>query len=183
MTTKTSYLLGIFAAIVIGTLLYQKLCVGCIIPQKPMNSDKESLLDSGPVKSLISPFLVNDGTYTHEVNDNFDFYLSSPSFIMPISDELKDGIANLKDYLDSNPEKIIALTGVYTENEENNTPYANLGLARANSVKNHLALSGISTTQINTFGKLMQNLVAEQDVLSGPILYAFSEMISEQQQH
>ena len=111
MTTKTSYLLGILAAIVIGTLLYQKFCASCILVQNQADLEQEKIQEISPVKSLISTFTVNDGAYGYEVNDNFDFYLSSPSFIMPISNEIKDGISSLKDHLSSHPEKQITLTG------------------------------------------------------------------------
>ncbi len=170
MTTKTTYLLGILAVIGIGTLLYINLCSSCIAP----STDAVIKQIKNP-QAKSNSFSIVDGDFKHTIEDNFNFKLSSPSFLMPISDELKAGIVTIKEYLEANPIKVLALTGLYAEGEENNTPYHTLGLARAHSVKNQLMLSGIPSKQITTAGKLMDRLTLEGTTLLGPITYAITE--------
>lgn len=175
MTRKTTYLLGILAVVIIGTFLYWNLCSECRVAS---NQEKVASIKS-IITSPTYPFLVSDGDYSYEANENFNFNVSNPSFLMPISSGLKDGIASLKDYLSSNEQRTIDLTGFYSSNEENYTSFSNLGLARANSVKNHLMLSGIPSTQINTMGELKENIISFEDVLLGPITYSISKQEEE----
>ncbi|MEZ4809687.1 MAG: hypothetical protein R2819_04945 [Allomuricauda sp.] len=169
MTTKTTYLLGLFAVIVLGTLLYLNLCSACVMAQDRVDTAaKESVC---PLVLSIHTFSIKDGEFAIEVNDNFNFRVSTPSFLMPISEELKNGVSSLRDYLDANPEKEINIIGFYTEREENTTSFSNLGLARANSVKNHLAVSGISSERIHAKGQLMGDMALLEDVFWGPVSF------------
>lgn len=176
MTRKTTYFLGILAVIIIGTFLYLNLCSECKISQNSVNVIQDEAVPIIPTVDPTSyPFSVSDGDYSLEVNDNFNFNHSNPSFLMPISNSLKDGISNLEGYLSSNTGKILNITGFYAPDEENNTAYPNLGLARANSVKNHLISSGIPSAQINTLGKVMEDMVPDETVFLGPISYDISK--------
>lgn len=176
MTRKTMYFLGILAAIIIGTFLYLNLCSECMVSSDSANALQEEAVPIAPTTNSTSyPFSVSDGDYSYEVNDNFNFNLSNPSFLMPISSKLKDGVTSLKDYLNSNTGKVLNLTGFYATDEENYTAFPNLGLARANSVKNHLVSSGIPSAQINTMGKLMEDMVPDENVFLGPVAYTISK--------
>ncbi|PWL40054.1 hypothetical protein DKG77_04300 [Flagellimonas aquimarina] len=175
MTRKTAYLLGILAVVIIGTFLYVDLCSECRIA-----SNQEAAITPQSITTLPTyPFLVNDGDYSFEANENFNFNESSPSFLMPISGELKNGIFSLKDYLSSNNQKTIDLTGFYSDKEENHSSFSTLGLARAHSVKNHLVLNGIPSEQINTMGKLKEDMIPNKGVFWGPIAYNISTTVEE----
>ncbi|MEO9512276.1 MAG: OmpA family protein [Flavobacteriaceae bacterium] len=176
MTRKTIYFLGILAAIIIGAFFYLNLCSECKVSVVKENvPHEEPATTSQPANPTSYPFSVSDGGYSVEVNESFNFNLSSPSFLMPISEKLKKGITNLEGYLNSNPGKVLNLTGFYTADEENHTAYPNLGLARANSVKNHLTSSGIPSTKINTEGKLVDDMVPRKNVFLGPISFGISK--------
>jgi len=105
--------------------------------------------------------------------------VSSSSFLTPISQKVTDGITSLKAFLAENAGKVINLTGYYKSDETNDSAFPNLGLARANSVKNHLVENGISSTQINTMGKLMDNMVAKDDMFLGPISYDLGDQAAD----
>ncbi|MDC6365297.1 MULTISPECIES: OmpA family protein [Flavobacteriaceae] len=177
MTTKATYLLGILAAIILGTLLYINLCSECGLTKTVVETVQEEVIP--PIETIpqhsFSPFAFEYGDFAHKVNDNFNFNVSNPSFLMPISEELKGGVSSLKDYLDSNPDRSINIIGHYTSDEENISAFPNLGLARANSVKNHFVVSGISSKRINTEGKLMEDLIPKENVFLGPVSYVISE--------
>ncbi|WP_396591345.1 OmpA family protein [Allomuricauda sp. R78024] len=175
MTKKTTYLLGILTVVIIGTFLYMNLCSECRVA----GNQEEAISLKSKTTSPTYPYLVSDDDYSYEAKENFNFNISNPSFLMPISGELKDGIASLKDYLNSNEQKTVNLTGFYSSNEENHTSFSNLGLARANSVKNHLMLNGIPSSQINTLGELKEDMIFHEGILLGPITYHVSKQEEE----
>ena len=78
-------------------------------------------------------------------------------------------------HLQTNESNVVNITGYYTSDEENNTAFPNLGLARANTIKNDLASKGISTTQINTMGKLMDDMIAKDGTYLGAASFGIEE--------
>jgi len=94
--------------------------------------------------------------------------------LTPLSDKVTAGVISLKRYLADNAEKVINLTGFYDSTETNNSAFPNLGLARANVVKNHFVENGISSSQINTIGEL-RSLIPKDDIFLGPISYSIAD--------
>ena len=94
---------------------------------------------------------------------------------MPLSAELTQGVSGLQSHLESNESNVINVTGYYTSEEENNTAFPNLGLARANSIKNDLASKGFSTAQINTHGKLMDEMIPKDGTYWGAASFGLEE--------
>ncbi len=179
MSKRTSYLLGMLLTIILGTLLYCYLCDDCNCSEA-FNADgitKENVVDAPTTdakKATFNPFSISgdDGDLGISSNDNFNFNLSNFSALMPVSTEVDGAIGKLKDYLSANPDKSIAVTGLYNSDETNNSAFPNLGLARANSVKNYLTLKGIPSKYIDTFGKLDEDIVADaENVLHGPVSF------------
>ncbi|MEM8762319.1 MAG: OmpA family protein [Bacteroidota bacterium] len=177
MSKNTTYLLGILATIVLGTLLYLNLCSEC--QGIPVQEDSSSTVNEETVppepEPSSFPFALSADGLDFTSQDNFNFNLSSPSFLMPLATTVGDGVEQLKTFLGENENMSINLTGLYRADEANPTAFPNLGLARANSVKNHLVISGISSSQINTFGKLEETLVPDESTLLGPITFGLSE--------
>ena len=170
MKVQFTYLLGILAAIILGVVCYINLCDSCFVSEDVIPDDrKESLAKTRPVP--MHPFMVADDAFSIKVSDNFLFNSSEPSFLMPISEELKNGMIGLKEHLDASPDKLIRITGFYSTEETNNSNFADLGVARANSVKNHLLMLGVSSNQIHTDSKTSEQMVALDNVLYGPISY------------
>lgn len=173
MTRNLSYLLGMLITILIGTYFYFTCCSDCQLAATESEQTKEEII---PVKveeaePTSFPFSVNDGAYTFNVNENFNFNLSSQEILMPLADNVANGVESLKAYLLENSDKIIDITGLYRSDEENPSAFPNLGLARANSVKNYLVSKGIPSAQTNTVGKLVDDLVPNGNTLLGPITY------------
>ncbi|TAI47742.1 OmpA family protein [Flagellimonas allohymeniacidonis] len=181
MKTTSAYLLGILFTILIGTLLYWKLCSSCRLDSATMG-EVTNETPSRDIEKNISPIyslsFKQDG-YAFSSSDNFSFKNSSPSFIMPISSEMRNGLASLKEYLIENPGKFVEITGYYTSQEENFTPFDNLGLARANSVKNHFVMSGIPTSQVQPFGQLSKEMVSDKDIFFGPVSYEIKAILKD----
>lgn len=175
MSKKTSYILGIVLTIILGTILYYFLCCSvCCGKESCENKQKET-------KSAVVPeikdatrnaFMIKDanGDLNIEMNDNFNFKTSNFSILDPVSGAVESGVLKLKDYLLGNPLKTVGITGLYKSDETNNSAYPNLGLARANSVKNYLVLHGVPSKQIDTYGELNDGINPDDtSTLFGPI--------------
>ena len=175
MSKRTSYLLGIILTIILGTILYYFLCCSVCCGEESCKHKQDE------TKSVVTPeikdatrnaFMIKDanGDFNIEMNDNFNFKTSNFSILDPVSQSVENGVLKLKDYLLANPSKTVKITGYYKSDEVNNSAYPNLGLARANSVKNYLVLHGVSSKQIDTYGKLNDGINPDvNSTLFGPL--------------
>lgn len=175
MARNLAYLIGIILTILIGIYFYNSCCNWCNNEQAEIEPQKEEIIVETVPEATSFPFAVSDADFSYEVNDNFNFNISSPSFLLPLSEGLDKGVDTLRYYLSQNEGRVINLTGYYTSEEENGTAYPNLGIARANSVKNHLVSSGIVSKQINTLGELMDDMVPDGNIYLGPVAFSISE--------
>lgn len=172
MTRTTKYLLLMLLTILVGTYFYITCCSECgaSVTEEP---PKEAVVPVTPEPSSY-PFAFSDGDYAYNENDNYNFKASSSTILMPLAVSLEAGITSLKSFLSENAGKVINLAGYYKSDETNDSAYPNLGLARANAVKNHLVSNGISSARINTMGKLMDTMVPDDGIYLGPIAYSIS---------
>lgn len=174
MTKTTTNLLLMLITILAGTYFYITCCSSCGTSkeEEPM---KEEIMAPVTPEATSYPFAFSDGDYAYNENDNYNFNVSSSSILMPLSQQLTDGVASLKTFLADNAGKVINLVGYYKSDETNDSAFPNLGLARANAVKNHLVENGVSSAQINTMGKLMDEMVAKGEMYLGPIAYSLGD--------
>jgi outer membrane protein OmpA-like peptidoglycan-associated protein len=177
MSKKTAYLLGIVLTIVIGMILYYYLCCSLYcgtteVESKP--ADTEHVVPPKVINATKNAFTINDpkGDFNITLNDNFNFKTSKFSILVPVSETVENSVVKLKDYLLANPSKTIDVTGLYKSDETNTSVYPNLGLARANAVKNYLVLHGIPAKQIDTFGALNDAIQPDAgNTLYGPLKF------------
>lgn len=177
MSKKSSYLLGIILTIILGTILYYFLCCGvcCSEESCEYKQDETNSVVTPEIKDATkNAFMISDasGDFNIKLNDNFNFKTSNFSIIQPVSGDIENGVLKLKDYLLENPLKTVNITGFYKSDENNNSAYPNLGIARANEVKNYLVLHGISSKQIDTYGELNDAINPdESSTLFGPLKF------------
>lgn len=183
MSKKTLYLLGILLTILIGTYFYWKICCGGGLA---VGEDNEEVVDTNPrtevdantstAKATIHPFSLSDpsGDFSFSSDDNFNFDSSGFSILKPISDNLNSGIDELQLYLGGNENKSLDVTGWYTAGEDNTSAFPNLGMARANAVKNYLITKGIPSSRMNLSGALNNDLVPDGTIFRGPINFGIS---------
>ena len=175
MTKTMTNLLGIVITILAGIYFYIMCCSSCGIGI--IEEAAEPVMAQPEEPEITSyPFSINDGAFSYETEDNFNFKMSSPEFIKPLSPKVQEGIVSgLRGYLTENGNKVINITGYYTEEETNNTAFPNLGLARANAVKNHLVAQEIPSSQINILGEAKNGMVPDNEVLMGPVGFHLQE--------
>jgi len=175
MSKKTSYLLGMLLTIIIGTLLYCYLCDDCHCnPSSEAEPETNIVAEPEVISATRNAFNISDanGDFNIKINDNFNFKTSNFSILEPLSADVTSGVSKLKDYLLANPLKTVDVTGYYRSDEINNSAFPNLGLARANTVKNYLVSQGISSRQINTRGQLNDDINPDDaNTLFGPLQF------------
>lgn len=171
MSKKLLYLLGILATILIGTWLYVTFCcncckVGAVTSDDSTASPEENVAVSNSNYSNGFGFKSPDLNFT--CNDNFNFLSSNFNVLLPVSDSIDLGISKLKEVLEKTPSKF-NITGFYSSKEKNTSIFPNLGLARANAVKNYLVEKGIPESKLEVFDKLKEDIIVENDTLFGPL--------------
>ncbi|MFD2943041.1 OmpA family protein [Flavobacterium notoginsengisoli] len=176
MSKKALYLLGIAITIVLGTFLYLKFCCNC---SEKITTDDTPKTVSIPVQEPnFVPFVLNGPGIEYQTNDNLKFLKNNATLIMPVSDSVINGIQELKTFLVSNPQQKVTITGYATSDETNTTTFENLGLARANEVKNYFVSEGLSEKQFNTKGEIIEKWKMSADTLLGPANYTFDSIDS-----
>ena len=72
---------------------------------------------------------------------NFVFGYSSPHFDLPIHQDIHPSISGLRTFLDAHPENQLFIEGFFRDDETNKSSYSNLGVARANQIKEDLKVT------------------------------------------
>lgn len=173
MTRTTKYLLLMLLTILLGTYFFITCCSECgaNTAEEPV---KEAVIPKEP-EATSYPFAFNDGDYAYSENDNYNFNASSYDILMPLAASMATGISSLNTFLTENTGKVVNVTGYYKSAETNASAYPNLGLARANAVKNHLVSQGVPSASINTMDQLKEDMIANKDgVYLGPVAYSLS---------
>lgn len=175
MSKKTSYLMGILLAIILGTILNYYLCCNCDANVCGKERVTEVVSTTPTLKKVTkNAFVISDenGNFKIEIEDNFNFKTSEFNFLDSIPANMSDGISKLKIYLAENPLKNVEITGFYKSDEINKSAFPNLGLARANSVKNYFVAQGIPSKQIDTKGVLNDDINPDDSgTLFGPLKF------------
>ncbi|MCP2024916.1 outer membrane protein OmpA-like peptidoglycan-associated protein [Flavobacterium sp. HSC-32F16] len=171
MSKKAFYLLGIALTIILGTILYIKLCCNCVVTEP--NADTEKVPPTAIKSDNFVPFVLSGSGFEYQTNDNLKFLKNNSDLIQPVSDSVTIGIENLNTFLASNPKQKVTITGYAASDETNTTKFENLGLARANNVKIYFVSKGLTASQFDTKGKIINSWKTSADTLLGPVEYKF----------
>jgi len=171
MSKKALYVLGIAITIILGTFLYVNFCCNCTIKTPTADTEKVSVVVAE--ETVFVPFILNGSGIDYQSNDNIKFLKNSFAVILPVSDSVAIGIENLKTFLIANPKQKITITGYATSDETNSSTFENLGLARANAIKKYFVSKGLSGSQFDTKGEIVNTWKTSKDTLLGPAEYKF----------
>lgn len=177
MSKKTQYLLGILFTILIGSILYYYLCCKCCMASSNATSDTEKIVVEPIDNSTKLAFVLSDdqGNLNVELNDNFNFKESYFTILEPLSNSLNEAVVKVKNYMLEDSLKLLHVTGYYKSSESNNSAFPNLGLARANAVKNYFVSTGISSKNIDTYGELNDEMIPDNNkIYYGPLAFSMS---------
>ncbi len=174
MSKKSGYIFGILLTMILCSLLAWYFCCKDTSTRTKDQPVKETVPVVTTPKPTHNGFAISDssGHFSLKSNDNFNFKGSSFVFLNPLSSDVSLKVKDLATYIVDQKSKNINITGYYKSDEKNNSAYANLGLARANSVKNYFTANGISSTLIDVSGVLKDDLVPSDDgVYFGPVSF------------
>lgn len=172
---KSAYLVGIVLSIVMGSFFNWILC--CDISESKEVQGSE-MITGAKNDEVANAFVIEDhtGEFSYQSDENIKFKTSNFIILRPVSPGIDDGITQLKSYISNQNNKFVDITGYYDPIEENPSAFPNLGLARANSVKNYLLALGVSSKKMNIHGSSQESLIRKSDsVISGPISVAITE--------
>ncbi len=121
-----------------------------VVAKTPEPAKEVAVADKKTPAALNLPyFIVKDGKKTVvNVQDKIKFPKSSAKAI--INKPIEDGLNNLALYLKNNPNKQMAINGYFSPEEKNSTLFDNLGLARADHLKEKFKTAGIAADRITT---------------------------------
>ncbi|BCY27549.1 OmpA family protein [Flavobacterium okayamense] len=183
MTKKVLYLLGIAFTILLGTWLQYSFCCKTCNENKSVNNETKQIeveIEKPKTNESTSPtsgFSFTTETSSFKTIDNFLFLSSDFNLLLPISDSINLGIEQLKSSLINSTSKF-KINGSYTSEEENNSIFPDLGIARATSVKNYLISKGIPENKLSVSSSLANNPIKIGDTLTNSISYSLSSKIS-----
>jgi OmpA-OmpF porin, OOP family len=84
---------------------------------------------------------------------------------------------SLAGYLLTHPGKRLNITGYYASTETNTTTYPDLGMARAEGVRQYLISRGLTAGSVSTSSEQLDSLVTTADSVRGGIDFTFKEPI------
>ncbi|MEI7586176.1 OmpA family protein [Runella sp.] len=113
----------------------------------------------------VPPLSIIDGEKLNLVSStNFGFKKSvaDPNFA-----NVKKELDSLAIYLKGNLDRKVTITGLYSSVEKNTASFADLGLARADAIKQYLIQGGVPAGQLGTASKLVDLAFSPEDSTHG----------------
>lgn len=176
MRSSVWYITGIVLTIGVGAVLQYFLCCN------PITAEENTDLSRAAAAAGM-PFHINDpgSEFEYRTDDNFDFRYSSYTFLTPLTDQVEDGIEELRGHLNESPDATLQITGYGYSSEDNLSAFPTLGEARANAVKSALIERGIEGNQLTVSGALFDMSWDGRDsVVRGPIAFSLQSTPEEE---
>lgn len=114
-----------------------------------------------------------DKDFNTSLYDNLLFAQSDCMYESPLSDSLNIVFQSLADHLQTNNDRILLLTGQYQNSETNNCTGDDLGIARAESVRQLLVDKGVESSQIRLASSEESLVDLVDDKIMGGVAYSF----------
>jgi|SRR5690606_34135873 len=172
---KLAYQVGIVLTIVLGSFFNWILCC----EPSDLSAVEQGITPlTQQANAVALPFEISDhtGDFAYQADTNFNFNASDFIIKRPVSTQIDQGITSLKSYIGNQNNKFVDITGYYDPLEINTSAFPNLGLARANAVKNYLLSLGVSSKKLNIHGSPKEDLLLrDNNVVEGPISVAITE--------
>ena len=160
-------------------LLIGWIILGAYLCHKFLSGNSEKVIE--PIEQIdqIKPIataalsLVDGEEFQVESDEHFNFLHSAYNYL-PIGASLTGFLDKTASYLNSNTGRSLNVTGLYGNEEINNSILPSLGLARANQLKQLLVERGVDSKRILTGDLLTETSFAEGDTLFKGVNLAFS---------
>jgi OOP family OmpA-OmpF porin len=131
----------------------------------------ESSMPSAAI--TIPPLQITDGAgFSLTSAGNFGFAKSGSD---PNFSAVQPEIDSLASYLKANTNRHVTITGYYSSEEANNSPWPNIGLARAESIKRYYISQSLPADMFHTAGELRSDIRFDPDSLRGGIGFSIEK--------
>ncbi len=139
---------------------------------------KETAKTAVAAATALAPasLLIKDGnSFTATAANNIDFNRSSYAYITPLSADVNGSLEKTATYLKEHPDRSLTINGIYGKEETNSSVFPNLGIARANNVKQILTKLGVPGGQLLTSSSLVAAGTTWKDVLYNGVNFNFGK--------
>ena len=134
---------------------------------------------SGGLADSCTHMNLKDGTtLDYDGHGSTRFLRSSANLIIP-SDYMDEdyyqnnGLATVNNHLIENRGRAVTITGLYESNESNNTGFSDIGLARAENIKQIFLANGVSANQVVTRSNQQSSKCVVGDTLYQRVNFTF----------
>lgn len=168
----------ILSILLIGWLIGMGWCHNATCPE--CQTAKAVMVPSADNAALAIQIQDEDLDFNAATSDNLLFANGACAYNTPLSEELQAVFENTVQHLQSNPRRILVLTGLYEEEESNNcTDQADLGIARAEKVKQLFVDMGAPAERIELEASETRALEDYNNLVVGGVDYFFKETMAE----
>jgi len=116
----------------------------------------------------------DDGkAFNAESNEYYRFKRNTTNNIPGSTESFNSTIGNTVNYLKKNGARALTVTGLYSESEKYSGNAGNLGLARANDIKDSLEKKGVPANQIRTESRILREDLFRRDTLQRGAYFTF----------
>lgn len=165
----------IFLILLLAWLLTMTYCHSAICNCGPIGAASTGIVpiteDTDPLRTISISDVDKD--FNVSLHDNLLFAQSDCMYESPISDSLNIVFQSLADHLQTNSDRILLLTGQYQNAETNNCTGDNLGVARAETVRQLLVDKGVDNSQIRLASSDESLVDLVDNKIMGGVAYSF----------
>ncbi len=162
----------------VGILLLLWLLIGSYLLRNHFCDDNEKVTEvteETVVPNEVLGFSAQDGTFKTSA-DGFFRFPESTAIYEGASDKLRNSLSETAAYLKDNTNKVLTITGYYTEDEAKPDLLPNYGFARANTIKEELEALGVSASQLTTDGVIANADNFQEGYITNGISFDFVEV-------
>lgn len=163
----------------VGILLLLWLLIGSYLLKNHFCDDNEKVtevIEETVVPNKVLGFSAQDGTFKTSA-DGFFRFPESTAIYEGASDKLRNSLSETAAYLKDNTNKVLTITGYYTEDEATPSLFSDYGVARANTIKEELEALGVSANQLKTTGEIANGDNFKDGYVTNGIEFGFAEKV------
>lgn len=152
-----------------GASTYWHVCKVKELCDAPMTASIPEVIPEKP-----APLVFTDADFNLTAAGNFKFAKSGPDADLGM---VRPEIDSLASFLLLNPIKRLSIVGAYASTELNSTSFPDLGIARAESIKQYLVQKGVPDSVLTVSSQLKDDLAFKSDTMNGGIEFGFTKVI------
>lgn len=162
----------------VGITLLLWLLIGSYLLRNHFCDDKaeQQVTEETVAPTEVLGFSAEDGTFKTSADSYFRFPEASATY-EGLSDKLRNSLSETATYLQENTNKVLTITGYYSEDEAKPDLLPNYGFARANTIKEELESLGVDAGQITTDSEIANDENFQEGYFTNGISFSFDEKV------